>query len=54
MAKKFVKVTGINKALSYNSATNTWSILSTVSADIADENSILYITANSSDAGSFG
>lgn len=51
MAKKFVQVTGLNKALSYD-ATAGWTIKTGVTT--ADENSILYITATAADATAFG
>ena len=51
MAKKFVQVTGLKKALNYNN-TSGWTLNSDVS--VADENSILYITTTAADKDSFG
>ena len=49
MAKKFVQVTGLNKALNYD-ATSGWTLKTDASVTaIADENSILYITATDND-----
>ena len=54
MAKKFVQVTGLNKALNYD-ATSGWTLKTDASVTAnADENSILYITATANDTDAFG